>query len=170
MQDTQSRTEGNSQLPSSEQHLTFFTCRIPSPGQEIILFYFFHVQDTQFRTGENFFFCFHMQDAQSRAGENTQLPSSEQHLNFFTCRIPSPGQDSYLPLISHAGYPVHDRRKLLATFLWATFKFFHMQDTQSRTGENYQLPSSEQHLTFFTCRIPSPGQEKILSYLPMSNI
>jgi hypothetical protein len=60
-----------------------------------------------------------MQDTQSRTGENSQLPSSEQHSTF-----------------SHAGYPVHDRRKLLATFLWATFKFFHMQDTQSRTGEN----------------------------------
>ncbi len=115
MQDTQSRTGENTQLPASEQHLTFFTCRIPSSGQEKILFYFFHMQDTQFRTGENYFFLF-----------------------------------------SHAGYPVQDRRKLFFTFFTyripssgqekIIFYFFHMQDTQSRTGENSQLPTSFTHL------------------------
>jgi hypothetical protein len=100
------------------------------------------MQDTQPRTGEysylpvseQHFTFFLMQDTLSRTGENFQLPSYEQHLTFFTCRIPSPGQEkilSYLPLLSHAGYPVQDRRKFLATFL-----FFHMQDAQSRTGEN----------------------------------
>jgi hypothetical protein len=55
-----------------------------------------------------------------------------------------------------------------------------MQDTQFRTGEKYFLlfshagyPVQDRRkvfFTFFTCRIPSPGQEKILSYLPLSHI
>jgi hypothetical protein len=89
MQDTQFRTGENSFLlfshagyPVQDRRklfFPFFTCRIPSSGQEKIIFYFFHIQDTQFRTGENYFLLF-----------------------------------------SHAGYPVQDRRKFSATYLFHT--------------------------------------------------